>query len=180
MKGKRLAFIDIETTGTNPEKHEIIELACVLVDEDDKGGYKIIDEFEMKIKPTHLETAEQDALRINGYNDGDWLFAYNLAEAMGHLAKKCDGTVMVAQNISFDYSFIVKAFHAAGIADPFFYAKLDTIPMAYLKHRDNPRLTTYTLRSLCDFYGIKNTQAHTALADTRATFEVFKMLMSGK
>lgn len=179
MKGKRLAFIDIETTGIHPEKHEIIELACVLVDED-MGGYKIVGEFEMKIKPTHLETAEPEALRVNGYSDGDWLFACSLTEALTHLAKKCEGTVMVAQNVSFDYAFIQKGFHTCEIADPFFYAKLDTIPMAYLRHRDNPKLSSYTLRSLCEFYGIKNTQAHTALADARATFEVFKMLMSGK
>lgn len=180
MRGKRLAFIDIETTGVIPGKHEIIELACVLVDEDGVGGFKLVDEFEMKVKPTHLETAQEDALRINGYNDGDWLFAYSLAEAMGHLAKKCDGAVMVAQNVSFDYSFIERALYTTGVSDPFFYAKLDTIPMAYLRHKDNQKLTSYTLRSLCEFYGIKNIQAHTALADARATFEVFKMLMSGK
>ncbi len=179
MKGKRLAFIDIETTGIHPEKHEIIELACVLVDEDG-AGYRVVDEFEMKVKPIHLETAEPDALRVNGYNDGDWLFACSLTEALTHLAKKCDGAVMVAQNVSFDYGFIAKGFHVVGVADPFFYAKLDTIPMAYVRHRDNPRLTSYTLRSLCEFYGVKNAQAHTALADARATFEVFKMLMSGK
>lgn len=180
MKGKRLAFIDIETTGVIPGKHEIIELACVLVDEDGNGGFKIINEFEMKVKPTHLETAEEEALRINGYNDGDWLFACSLAEAMGHLAKKCDGAVMVAQNVSFDYAFIERALFETGTADPFFYAKLDTIPMAFVRHKDNSKLTSYTLRSLCEFYGIKNTQAHTALADARATFEVFKMLMIGK
>ena len=31
MKIHNLAFIDTETTGTNPEKHEIIELAVVIV-----------------------------------------------------------------------------------------------------------------------------------------------------
>lgn len=177
MKGKRLAFIDIETTGTNPEKHEIIELACVLVDEKD-GVYTIVDEFEMKIKPTHLETAEEEALRINGYNDADWLFAYSLLEALGHLSKKADGCVMVAQNVSFDYSFLIKGFHATGIADPFFYAKLDTIPMAYLALRKNPNITSYTLRSLADHFGIQNDRAHTALADTRVTVEIFKRLMA--
>src|SRR3989338_6523111 len=110
MKGKRLAFIDIETTGVHPEKHEIIELGCVLVDVEGQS-YKVVGEFEMKIKPEHIETAEAEALRVNGYTEGDWLFACSLGEALEHLSKKADGAVMVAQNASFDYGFLQKAFH---------------------------------------------------------------------
>lgn len=178
MKGKRLAFIDIETTGTNAFKHEIIELACVLVDEERPGQYKIIDEFETKIRPKHIETAEPEALRINGYDEAAWMFAPTLEEALTHLSKKAQGSVMVAQNVSFDYSFLATAFGQTGIEDPFFYAKLDTIPLAYYVLRNVPEISSYTLRSLCDYFGIKNDRAHSALADTRATVEVWKRLMN--
>lgn len=93
------------------------------------------------------------------------------------ISQKCDGCVMVAQNVSFDYSFLAVAFGKYEVKDPFFYAKLDTIPMAYLRFRKDPEMTSFTLRNLAEKYGIKNEKAHTAMADIRATFEVFKRIM---
>ena len=177
MKGKRLAFVDIETTGTNPFKHEIIELGCLIAKQDEKGEWVMVEEFEYKIKPEHIETAEQEALRINGYNETDWMFAHSLEEALTVLSQKCDGCVMVAQNVSFDYSFLAVAFGKKNIKDPFFYAKLDTIPLAYMRFRKDPTMTSFTLRELCERLGVKNEKAHTALADIRATYEIFKKLM---
>ena len=54
MKKHNLAFIDIETTGLNLLKHEIIEIGCVLTTPE----LKVIEEFELKIKPEHIENAD--------------------------------------------------------------------------------------------------------------------------
>lgn len=177
MKGKKLAFIDIETTGTNPMKHEIVEIGCLIAKQNDDGTFVELESFEVKVKPEHIETAEPEALRINGYDESAWMFAHTQKEALTMIAQKCDGCVMVAQNVAFDYSFLVNAFHTYDVKDPFFYAKLDTIPMAYLRFRKDPEMNSYTLRSLCEKYGIKNEKAHTALADIQATFEIFKKIM---
>ena len=69
------------------------------------------------------------------------------------------------------------AFGQKGIKDPFYYAKLDTISLAYMRFRKDDTLTSFTLRELCERLGVKNEKAHTALADIRATFEVFKKIM---
>lgn len=177
MKEKKLAFIDIETTGTDPLKHEIVELACLLAKRNEDGSYTELETFECKVKPEHIETADKEALRINGYDESTWLFAHTQQEALKLVSEKCDGCVMVAQNVSFDYSFLAVAFSKYGVKDPFFYAKLDTIPMAYLRFRKDPDMTSFTLRSLAEKYGIKNEKAHTAMADIRATFEIFKKIM---
>jgi DNA polymerase III alpha subunit (gram-positive type) len=105
------------------------------------------------------------------------MFAHSLEEALSVLSKKCEGCVMVAQNVSFDYSFLAHAFGKKNIKDPFYYAKLDTIPLAYMRFRKDETITNFSLRELCERLGIKNEKAHTALADVRATFEVFKKLM---
>jgi DNA polymerase III epsilon subunit-like protein len=73
MREKKLAFIDLETTGMDPLKHEIIEIGCLLAKLDDKGQYVELESFELKVKPEHIETAEQEALRVNGY-DEDHIF----------------------------------------------------------------------------------------------------------
>lgn len=177
MREKKLAFIDLETTGFSPLDHEIIEIGCLIAKLDENGQYVELESFEVKVKPEHIETAEQEALRINGYDEANWMFAHTQKEALTMLAQKCDGCVMVAQNIPFDYSFLINGFFRHGIKDPFFFAKLDTISLAYLRFRKDPDMKSFSLRSLCEKYGIKNDKAHTALADIRATFEVFKKLM---
>ena len=65
MKRHNLAFIDVETTGFDPETQEIIELGVVIARPtgDDAMDYEIVDEIDLKIKPEHIETADPQALR---------------------------------------------------------------------------------------------------------------------
>lgn len=180
MRNKTFAFLDIETTGTDVLKHEIIEIGVVIAKEGDNGQFKIIDQIDMKVQPTRIETAEPEALRINGYDPSAWFFASSLTDAMKTLSDKCQGTVMIGQNVSFDWSFIAKAFAETGIPDPFFYAKLDTLSMAFHMFKDVEDVNRFSLRALCEQFGVSNERAHTALADARATFEVFEKMMAIK
>ena len=78
MDKHNLVFIDIETTGLNVFIHEIIEIGCVLVN----SSLKIIDEFEIKVKPQNIQNADNISLKINHYKDKDWKDALTLTEAM--------------------------------------------------------------------------------------------------
>ncbi len=179
MKNNDLIFVDIETTGFSPEKHEIIELAYILVRQ--KGGegkeFEIIEEREFKIKPEHIETAEPQALKVNGYDEGQWIFANSLAEVMKVFAEKSKNAIFTAHNVTFDYSFVERAFTKTGIKNEMFYAKIDTISIAYAKLHANPLAERFALQKLCEFFGVQNERAHSALSDTRALFEVYKKLM---
>ena len=177
MKEKKLAFIDLETTGFDPLTQEVIEIGCLFAKLNEKGIYEELESFEVKVKPEHIETADKEALRINRYSDEDWLFAHTQKEAFTMLAQKCEGCVLVAQNTPFDYGFLQAGFSRNGLKDPFFFAKLDTISLAYLRFRKDPEMNNFSLKALCEKYGIKNEKAHSALADIRVTFEVFKKLM---
>lgn len=176
MIQKTLAFIDVETTGIEILKHEIIEIGVLIAKQEADGSYKVKEELEIKVKPEHLENADPTALRINGYNDGAWMFAHSKVEAMTLLAQKTEGAVMVAHNVGFDYSFIQKTFEEAGIKNPMFYANIDTLTLAIAKLKDQD-VSRFTLRAMCEHFGIQNEKAHTALADVRATFMMFQKLM---
>lgn len=176
MKNKNLAFIDIETTGFDMERQEIIEIGCVIAKQQDGVAGDIIDEFEIKIKPERLNEADPEALAINGYNEAAWMFALDLKQAMEMFAEKTKECVMVAHNIGFDYSFIAKAFSSTQVENKMFYAKIDTISYALAKLGKNPEVTRFALGALCEHYGIENERAHTALADARATYELYKKL----
>ncbi len=177
MKNKKLAFLDIETTGFDVEKQEIIEIGVVIMNQKDGVLGDMHEEFELKIKPEKLENADAEALALNGYNEAEWMFAMSLEQAMKVLAEKTKDCVMVAHNVAFDYSFIAKAFSTTGVKNEMFYAKLDTISFAFAKLHKLPDAPRLSLAALCEYFGIENERAHTALADTRATVEVYKKLL---
>lgn len=182
MKIHNLAFIDTETTGTDPEKHEIIELAVIIARQVPREGrgpkLEIIEEYEWKIKPTHLETAQEEALRINGYNEVDWMFAVDRKKAMEEFSKKTQSCTFVSHNITFDYAFVSKAFEETEVENNMHYAKLDTISIAFARLYDAPQADKFSLRALSDLLKIENPKAHTALADTRTLFQCYKKLMN--
>ncbi len=179
MLNQTLAFIDIETTGLDRDTHEIIELGAVIARMKD-GEFVVTDELNLKIQPKNLEKAEPQALRINGYNEADWLFAVSLEDAMKELVKKADGAVFVAHNVTFDYGFIESAFKKTNIENKMHYHKIDTISLAFGILHSNDDLGKLSLKALCEKYGIENKKAHSAFADAYATYEVFKKLMNLK
>lgn len=182
MHKQNLAFIDTETTGLDPENHEIIQIGCVLVsqnqDADGNQVYEIVEEFELKVKPEKIENADKVALRINGYNEADWVFAYTLKEAMQIFSDKTKDAIMVAHNMPFDFAFLLKAFSTTKVENKLHYHKLDTISIAYAKAKKRDDISRFSLRFLCEVFKIDNKKAHTALSDCRATFELYKKLMS--
>lgn len=175
-----LAFIDVETTGFDPEVAEIIELAVVIAKMKD-GELVVTDQLDLKIHPEHIEQADAQALRINGYNEADWLFAVDLKEAMKSFADKTEGAIFVAHNLTFDYSFINAAFKKTGVENKMHFQKLDTISIAFaVLHGNEDEMNKLSLKALAEYYGIENKKAHTAFADTYATYEVFKKMLKLK
>jgi DNA polymerase III epsilon subunit-like protein len=182
MKVHNLAFIDTETTGTDANLHEIIELAVIIVKQTPREGrgpkLEIIEECEWKIKMERPEKAEEQALRVNGYNEVDWMFAIDRKKAMQEFAKKTESCSFVSHNLVFDYAFIQKAFEETGVENRMHYAKLDTISMAFARLYDAPQADKFSLRALCELLKVENSKAHTALADTRALVGVYRKMMN--
>jgi DNA polymerase III epsilon subunit family exonuclease len=182
MKTHNLAFIDVETTGLDPDVHEIIDLGVVLarqVPQEGKGpALEVLDEFEYKIIPERIFNADPESLKINGYAPEKWAGAKPLKEVMEDFAKRTQGASFVAHNMAFDLEFIKRAFERAGVKNLMHYHKIDTISLAFAKLYHDPKVEKFSLRFLCEYYGIKNENAHTALSDARATFELYKKLVS--
>jgi len=174
MKKHNLAFVDIETTGLDIIEHEIIEIGCVLTTPD----LKVIEEFELKIKPEHIENANPASLKVNHYKAEDWEEALTLRAAMKIFSEKVKDCIMVGQNIAFDSGFIEHAFSKLNITNSMHYHRLDTISIAWAKLHNDKDLEHFSLREMCLRFGIKNEHAHTGLSDARATYELYKKLMS--
>lgn len=173
MRKHNLAFIDLETTGLDPERHEIIEIGCLVA----RPSLEVIAEFEQKVRPTHLQTAEPEALNINGYNEADWLFSVDLSQAVKLLAEKTADCIMVGQNVSFDWGFLQKAFTQTGVRNQMHFHKLDVISMAYAKLHGQSQPERFGLSALAEYFKIEQKRAHSALDDVRVTFEIYKKLL---
>ncbi len=174
MKKHNLAFIDIETTGLDLIKNEIIEIGCVITN----PKLKILEEFELKIKPEHIENANKTALKINHYKEKDWTEALPLEEAIKIFLKKVKDCIMVGQNVAFDSGFLEYNFAKLKLENTMHYHRLDTISIAWAKMNQAEDFTHYSLREMCKHFGIENQNPHSALSDAHATYLLYKKLMS--
>jgi DNA polymerase-3 subunit epsilon len=173
MRKHNFAFIDIEATGLNLIENEIIQIGCVITD----PLLQMIEEFELKIKPENIETANPTALKVSHYNRDEWQDAMSLKDAMRIFSRKTKDCIMVGHNVSFDFSFLEYAFIKSGVDNTMHYHRLDTVSIAWAKLHREPDLEHFSLRELCLRFGIKNEHAHTGLSDARATYELYKKLM---
>ena len=170
-----LAFADIETTGLDLETHEIIEIAVLAYNPNTDE----IKEWETKIAPSHIETASDVALRINGYTNNPKSYATNLKSAMIKFNSLTEGCIIVGQNINFDLSFIKKAMKELGISPNFDRRSLDLMSLVWFAVKDTG-IPGISLEKLCNYFGVCNVGAHTAMVDCRRTFEIYRKLAKPK
>lgn len=168
-----LAFIDTETTGRGPN-HELIEIGVIRVS---AFNFSVIEEWEVKIKPRHLEIAEAEAMKINHYNDKDWADALDEETALKTFLLKTEKTILVGHNLTFDWFFIHKALAAYNLQPTFWYKSLDTFSLAWQKLRSDENLKYFSLSELASYFGIVPEKPHSALDDARTTYKVFLKLI---
>ena len=178
---QKFAFIDVETTGLDIEQHELLEVGCVVARNGGASGemsLEVVEEFESKIKPEHIERSDPEALRVNRYNETEWLFASEPKPALEQLVRVSKDAIMVAHNLSFDFAFLDRAFLRYEVESKLHRHKIDTLSIAHAKLFSKGEADKLSLSYLCKRFGITNERAHTALADARATMEVYEKLMN--
>ena len=172
LKDRPRVFLDTETTGLNPRTHEMIEFAGLKVYPDGE-----VEALEMKITPERIEDASPKALEINGYTEEAWRDSVPMSEAIPQIVEFVKGCVLVGHNIKFDFNFIKAAAqkHDAGGLP---YHTVDTVTLAY-EHLAPRGLSKMSLANVCDYLGISNANAHTAMVDVIRCKEVFDRLTAG-
>lgn len=167
-----LFFFDSETSGLDPNKNELIEVAAIITD---PNAEKILWEYTARTFPTH--DVDPRAAAINGYTKEAWEgTAIPLDEAMNELVLHSRDAVFIAHNVAFDWGFMQVAMAKRMQRWAGDYHKIDTVALAWpLLSKGlvpNVKLTT-----LSDYFKIPHENAHTAMADARACMEVYKKLM---
>lgn len=180
-----LAYLDVETSGLQADKHEILSIAIVfdLADAQkmDAAGLTFPEGadfayFSTLVQPQQIEVAEPKALEVNGYaaHPEKWLGAPSFNEISTLVAKLLDGAVLCGHNVSFDAAFIQDALRRTGNKTRIDYHKVDTITTAYTALVPCG-LEKLSLDSIRDFLGWDKEGAHTALQDALDARQLYKV-----
>lgn len=154
--------LDLETTGLDAKRDQIIEIGAVRFQ-----GNRILDQFVTFVNPGR--TIPLRVQQLTGIRNSDVAKAPALADIAPELLAfvGADVTAVVAHNAGFDMGFL----RAAGIN--FQRPVLDTFELATILL---PNVGSYSLGELCRTLSIELTEAHRALSDTLATVHLFMRL----
>lgn len=175
MRNRPLIFLDIESTGLEIQKHEIIQIGALKTGS--KKPFKTVAELNIKVKPERIKDADKDALKIVGYTEAGWKDAISLQEALVILDDFAKGGIIVGYNVNFDWAILNQAYHSLGRVDPFYYHRVDVMSMAYQTFFPKKEIKRFSLGEICTHLKINRDAAHDAFDDAKVTYLVFKKLM---
>ena len=152
---------DTETTGMRAGEDRLIEIAAVRV-----ANGMIVDRFQQLINPECPVPGR--IARLTGISTSMVADQPTACDVLPDFLSFLGDGVFVAHNLSFDLRFVNAELRAAARAE----LPCETLCTLRLARRLLPGLRSKSLASICDFYRIRNRQAHRALADAEATAEI--------
>ena len=158
-----LVFFDLETTGTNINSDRIVEICYLKVYPNGNEEAKTL-----RINP-EMHIPEQ-ASAVHGIYDDDVKDCPTFKDVAKKIADDIEGCDLAGFNSNrFDIPVLAEEFLRAGVDIDLMKHKFVDVQVIYHK------LEQRTLSAAYKFYCGKNLEdAHTAEADTRATYEVLK------
>ena len=155
-----VVVFDIETTGLDASKCEIIEIGAVKIS---KG--RISETFETLIKP--MSVIPEEIIKLTGITPDMVLGAPSIGEVIPDFYKFCYGTTIMAYNIDFDYKFI----NLFGLKYGYNF-NMKQVDVLFLARSFVLGLSNFKLSTVCKKLNISLENAHRAVHDALATAEV--------
>lgn len=159
-----IVFFDLETTGTNVTQDRIVEISMVKVLPGDKDPIK----DTRRVNPGIKIPAE--ATEVHGITNEDVANCRTFKEMAKEIAQFFTGCDIAGFNSNkFDLPMLSEEFSRAGVY--FDFTKHRFIDVQTIFHKKEQRTLVAAYRFYCD-KDLEN--AHSAMADTIATFEVLE------
>ena len=174
----KLLFVDVETTGLNPDRHGVIQLAAL-----HEGS-----QFVARVNPGKAVLYDKEALKVNGIKKKKIKKFPKSSVVMDNFVQwmkkeinpydKNDKFIAVGYNVKFDVEFL----HGWARREGFMYMGsyidwrvIDVLVLARTAHYLGQlpgKPEDFKLVTICELYGI-NGATHDALEDIEATRELF-------
>lgn len=165
----RIAFLDVETTGRDPQKDRVIELAVVIGEHGE-----VQDRFSWLVQPGVPISPESAA--VHGIKDEDLVGKPTFAEIVGEVLERLEGCVPAAYNAAFDKSFILAELDRAGVRPdkppPAVRRDVDWLdPLTFARELYKEE-ESRALGEMAARLGIELVKAHRATDDSEAALRV--------
>ncbi len=162
MLPDRLAFVDIETTGTSASYGRIIEIGILRVE-----GNKLVQTYQSLINPqTHLPPEIE---LLTGITQRDLENKPTFQEVADEIRTLLNECIFVAHNARFDYSFLKHSFLRENI--PFQARQLCTVKLSRSLF---PTASHHNLDAVIQRCGIHCEQRHRAFDDASALWHFYQ------
>ena len=160
--------IDTETTGLDPRKAWIVEIAAVrLVG----GRLQPKTAFRRLVRPG--EPIPKLAIGVHGIDDAAVADAPAFADIWPELSTFIGDAVVIGHAIGFDLAVLKRECERAGIV----WTRPHTLDTRLLAEVAEPDLAGYSLDSLAAWLGVEITDRHSALGDALACARIFLALL---
>lgn len=179
----KIAILDLETGGFSSTKNGLVELACVIADE----NFVEVDSFRKLILPykrhgeEELVSYKDDAMAIHGITMEeimrDGFLMREVMEQFTELLSRHNITTVVGHNIkAFDLRFVAHLLERCDFDCHTKWILEDTMQIAKGYGNLKTALPNVQLPTLCAHFGIVNEKQHSGIGDCRATLQLFKIL----
>jgi DNA polymerase-3 subunit epsilon len=162
---QKFAFVDIETTGSNPVKNRVIEVAIVRIQ-----GDKLVDRWSTLVNPGM--PIPSFIRRFTGIDESMLIDKPIFEEIADEILSRLEGYVFVAHNVRFDYGFLKNEFKRVG--KDFRARQLCTVKLSrklyheYRKHNLDAVMQRFDLEPVTD--------RHRALGDADLLYQFWKQI----
>lgn len=163
-----LGFVDIETTGLDPDKHQVLEVAILTEPFGDQVHISL---------PINPGNASEQALETNGYyaRRNELLEIQHTREEAAEIVRDAlQGHVFIANNPSFDAAFLSRLLRDFGYGPSWHYHLVDIKSLVAGYFGVAPPWNTAKIAELANVP--LPADAHTALADAQWNLAVYKSL----
>ncbi|MBL3558063.1 MULTISPECIES: 3'-5' exonuclease [Marinobacter] len=161
----RLIVLDLETTGLNAAKDEVIAIGAVAIH---KNAIAMGDQFDLILRRPELDISE--TVLIHGIGPEALTRGHETEDALLHLLEWMNGDPILAYHSAFDQKFLEKALkNTLGYTQPHTWIDVaEMLPAFFPDAKTGGR----GLDNWADFFGLEVSARHHAAADALATAEL--------
>ena len=159
FKNEKFCIVDIETNGSSPIKHQIIEIGAIKY----QNG-EIVDKFNSLVYAEHIP---RTIINLTGIKIEDLKDAPSLKKVLHDFKLFLEDSVFVAHNVKFDYSFISQSLKIVGI-DELLNRRLCTVDLS----KKTIRADRHGLKFLKEHLNIEEGNHHRAYSDAYSALKV--------
>ncbi len=186
FRGYLPVIVDIETSGFNPKKNALLEIAAVIVEFNSNHDLEITERYSTHVVPFKNSELDASALKFNGIDPyHPFRMAIDEKDALDMLFKpikhavkrnNCTRAIMVGHNPAFDIGFLNAAIQRTQIKrSPFHpFSTFDTATLGGLAYQQT------VLAKIAQAAGLEwdSDKAHSALYDAEKTAELFCLIVN--